>query len=237
MWKCPPERVLVAVDFGEASTGALGIAGYVASAFGAAVTVLHAERFEPPPYFTLDQIARLETERRDAQALAVDHLRRFAAAVTAYPIEPIVVDEPPAEAILHAAASGDLIVMGTHGRRGPGRWWLGSVAERVVRHAVVPVLVTRADAATGAGVFDRILLVGGAAAGGPARACVDRLAGTFGSTVVAGGPVAHCGPDAARDASLVAVAVESGARAPLAAGDPESLLAACTRPVLFIPDC
>lgn len=236
MWNCPPERVLVAVDFGEASAGAVGIAGYVASAFGAAVTALHAERFEPPPYFTLDQIARLETERRDVQALAVDHLRQFAAAITVYPIEPLVVDEPPAEAILHAAATVDLIVMGTHGRRGPGRWWLGSVAERVVRHAPVPVLVMRAGAAPPAGVFDRMLLLGEPAADGAARRCVDRLAGTFGSTILPGGPIARWQPDAARDASLVIVAVERGERGSLAAGGPEALLAACTRPVLFIPE-
>ena len=35
----------------------------------------------------------------------------------------------------------DLIVMGTHGRTGPRLWWLGSVAERVLRDTAVPVLV------------------------------------------------------------------------------------------------
>lgn len=235
LWTCPPGRVLAAIDFGEASASAIGVAGYVASAYGATLSALHAERFEAPPYFTLDQIARLEAERRDAQARAVDHLRRFAAEVTAYPIDPLVVDEPPAEAILHAAGTADLMVMGTHGRRGPGRWWLGSVAERVVRHAPVPVLVTRAGAAPAGGVFERLLLLGEAVTRGAARECVDRLAGTFGSTVTRGGPVAACGPDAARDASLVVVAIEAGDRASVAAGEPETLLAACARPVLFIP--
>lgn len=37
----------------------------------------------------------------------------------------------------------DLIVMGTHGRRGFNRWLLGSVTERVVRTADVPVLTVR----------------------------------------------------------------------------------------------
>ncbi len=59
-WQCPPKTVLVAVDFGEASARALALAGVVASAFGARLRALHAERFEPPPYFTIEQIGRLE---------------------------------------------------------------------------------------------------------------------------------------------------------------------------------
>ena len=51
----------------------------------------------------------------------------------------------PADAILHAAQEhqADLIVMGTHGRTGLAHVFLGSVAEKVVRQASCPVLVTR----------------------------------------------------------------------------------------------
>lgn len=45
-----------------------------------------------------------------------------------------------------AAWAADLIVMGTHGRRGFGRWALGSDAESVLRSASVPVLLVRAPA-------------------------------------------------------------------------------------------
>ncbi|MBI3943375.1 MAG: universal stress protein [Chloroflexi bacterium] len=41
----------------------------------------------------------------------------------------------------------DLIVMSTHGRSGVGRWLLGSVADRVLRGAAVPVLLIRAPRA------------------------------------------------------------------------------------------
>lgn len=44
-------------------------------------------------------------------------------------------------------AEADLVVMGTHGRRGVGRLWLGSDAEHVVRLSPVPVLVVRAPQA------------------------------------------------------------------------------------------
>ena len=56
------------------SARALALGAMVASAYGAALRVLHAERFEPPPYFTIDQIARLEAERRTSQAAAVAHV-------------------------------------------------------------------------------------------------------------------------------------------------------------------
>lgn len=51
----------------------------------------------------------------------------------------------PAEEILRTAAlfGADLIVMGTHGRRGLARLLVGSVAERVMREAACPVLTLR----------------------------------------------------------------------------------------------
>ncbi len=50
---------------------------------------------------------------------------------------------PVADAIIEFAhrVNGDLIAMSTHGRTGPARWVLGSVADRVVRGAGIPVLL------------------------------------------------------------------------------------------------
>jgi nucleotide-binding universal stress UspA family protein len=58
--------------------------------------------------------------------------------------EELVVDaDSPYEAILSVAdeRGADLIVMGTHGRTGHARAIIGSVADRVVRHAKVPVVL------------------------------------------------------------------------------------------------
>jgi nucleotide-binding universal stress UspA family protein len=52
---------------------------------------------------------------------------------------------PASHEIIQLARTGDVIVMATHGRGGLRRWLLGSVAEEVVRHAPVPVLLIRAD--------------------------------------------------------------------------------------------
>jgi nucleotide-binding universal stress UspA family protein len=46
--------------------------------------------------------------------------------------------------ILASVTEDDLIVMSTHGRSGVSRWFLGSVAESVVRRAPVPVMLVRA---------------------------------------------------------------------------------------------
>ncbi|MGH6768956.1 MAG: universal stress protein [Xanthobacteraceae bacterium] len=56
-----------------------------------------------------------------------------------------VKDRPPAEGIVEAAsdAGADLIVMGSHGRRGVDRLLLGSQANEVVTHSKVPVLIVR----------------------------------------------------------------------------------------------
>ncbi|MFC4359466.1 universal stress protein [Halobium salinum] len=64
-----------------------------------------------------------------------------------------IVDGSPAEAIVDyvAAEGADLVVMGTHGRRGLDRFLLGSVTERVLRTAPVPVLVVRVAESTDEG--------------------------------------------------------------------------------------
>ena len=50
-----------------------------------------------------------------------------------------------AEEIIDHAAHCDLIIMCTHGRSGLGRWVYGSIADRTLRHASVPILLVRAS--------------------------------------------------------------------------------------------
>ena len=236
LWQCPPKTVLVAVDFGDASAHALAIGGVVASAFDARLRALHAERFEPPPYFTLEQIAGLEAERRATQAAAIDHLARFAAEASGYRVESIVVDGPAVEAILNGAATADLIIAGTHGRRGPGRWWLGSVAERVVRAATIPVLVTRAAATPPFEVFERIAFVqDGSNAESAAHTCAEHLATIGGGRLIEGGPVSQCEAGVMQRASLVVMATRSDRPSSGITDSVAKVLGACQRPVLFIP--
>ena len=60
----------------------------------------------------------------------------------------VVLEASTGQAILEVASriKADLIVTGTHGRRGFSRLMLGSVAEHVVRHAACPVVTVRSAA-------------------------------------------------------------------------------------------
>ena len=51
-----------------------------------------------------------------------------------------------AEEIIDHARHCDLVIMSTHGRSGLGRWVYGSIADRTLRYATVPVLLVRAGA-------------------------------------------------------------------------------------------
>lgn len=55
----------------------------------------------------------------------------------------VVLSGNPAEEIINYAQGGgvDLIIMSTHGRSGVSRWVFGSVADKVVRHSEVPILI------------------------------------------------------------------------------------------------
>lgn len=234
-WHCPPQSVLVGVDFGEASARALALAGFIAAAFDARLRVLHAERFEPPPYFTLEQLDQLETERGAAAAAAASHLTQFAETVSGRAVEAVIADAPPVEAILDAAAAVDLIVLGTHGRRGPGRWWLGSVAERVVRAATAPVLVTRAAATPPRAVFEHVVLVSHDASDASVRECATRLAALAGGRVVPAGPLEQCDAATLGHGSLVVLGRPTQVSMWGFADSVTRALMTCDRPVLFIP--
>lgn len=54
----------------------------------------------------------------------------------------------PAAAIVNSVRAGDCIVMASHGRSGISRWYLGSVAEQVMRQSPVPVMVVRSPQAS-----------------------------------------------------------------------------------------
>lgn len=52
---------------------------------------------------------------------------------------------PTVDALQTTTQPGDLLVMATHGRGGPARWFLGSTAEAVIQRATVPMVLVRAD--------------------------------------------------------------------------------------------
>jgi nucleotide-binding universal stress UspA family protein len=83
-------------------------------------------------------MAESVTEAREYIEKIADDLEKEGMIVT-----PVVIQGRVAEEILDYATENqiDLIMMCTHGRSGPSRWALGSIADRVIRHSPVPVLI------------------------------------------------------------------------------------------------
>jgi nucleotide-binding universal stress UspA family protein len=237
MWQYPPQRVLVAVDFGQASERALRVGAAFVARHGSAVTALHAETLEVPPYFTHDQLREVERHRAQARREAQRYLEAFVNAWAPGAASSLV-DGPAVEAILAAAEGHDLLVLGTHGRRGPSRWWLGSVAERVVRESHIPVLVVRAEPEPlpGERLFARPVAVAGPEFSGDALAYAQGLAASFGGSV-AEKPVTSL-DDLRCEAGASLMAVTSGRHQGGGwFGDTaERLVRTCVLPMLFVPN-
>jgi nucleotide-binding universal stress UspA family protein len=137
------EKILVPVDFSEASRTALGHAAALSHRLGASVTALHVS----PRHASYDQLpafpAPSPIDPAQRRALEED-LRRFVTSAEGRQrsVQVIVREGDPVDEILAQAVDSDvdLIVLGTHGRRGFERWSLGSVTDRVAREADRAVL-------------------------------------------------------------------------------------------------
>lgn len=94
--------------------------------------------------YLMDQQEEMRRLQADVHAYLQGLCQRSQAAGVA--AEAVVRFGQPAEEILSYAhqAGCDLIVMSTHGRSGLGRWVYGSVADKVLRGADIPVLLVRA---------------------------------------------------------------------------------------------
>jgi universal stress protein A len=146
------ERILVPTDYSECSRAAFAFALEFAAKVAAPVDLLHV--WSAPyfgPGYGLDTAAVLVDPVSNQTIFdlirneAVSEMLRFAASVRAPPgvaVSTHVESGDPLHKILEFAKEhgSDLLVVGTHGRTGAGRWLLGSVAERLVRLAHCPVL-------------------------------------------------------------------------------------------------
>jgi nucleotide-binding universal stress UspA family protein len=137
-------NIVVATDFSELADHALDEAVELAEKFGATVTLVHS--YEIPVYGFPDGILVASSEvTAQIQLSAQKQLEEAVDRCKAHPVSivPLLRMGPPWEEINAAAreTGAGLIVIGTHGRRGIARALLGSVAERVIRTAKLPVLV------------------------------------------------------------------------------------------------
>lgn len=142
-----PKILLVPTDFSVAAEAALDHAIALASRLDAKVYVLHAYQLPVVGYPDGMLLPEADIDSRVvswAQSeLSACVARRKASGLD---LVPILKRADPRAAVLSVAeeVSADLIVMGTHGRRGIARALIGSVAESVVRTSPVPVLTVHA---------------------------------------------------------------------------------------------
>ena len=140
------KHIVLATDFSEAAGQALDYAIQLSQKLGARLTVLHfyeipAAAYSAETYISPDTFKMLEDA---ARAQLAGLMKKIQARLPQ--ADSVLKLGPPAELIAAEAQrlGADMIVMGTHGRRGLSHVFLGSVAEKTLRNARVPVLVLHA---------------------------------------------------------------------------------------------
>jgi nucleotide-binding universal stress UspA family protein len=139
----PLQRVLVPLDGSELAESALPYAAEVARRVDAEVELVRVVQYQMGAGFGLyveDPLGELEQAVREYLLEVEKQVRQEGVRVTANVLWGFA-----GTRIVDAAHAtpGTIVVMTSHGRSGPGRWVLGSIADKVVRSTDVPVLIVR----------------------------------------------------------------------------------------------
>jgi len=142
-----PKPLLVAVDFSSLTAKTVGYAVVLASGRNRKIDLLHvaqsalpahAAKHAPPEVLKAIKDEEESTARSSLASLMNDNVPAELQG------EMILKRGPPAETICAVSGDGyEMVVVSTHGRTGFQHMLIGSVAERVVRRAPIPVLVVR----------------------------------------------------------------------------------------------
>lgn len=146
-------KILIPTDGSACANHAVAEALELAKAIGAEVTFLYALE-NPLTTGTASPEALPYSAQlwEDLKAMANEALESATEAAKAAQVKATAVrvdNRAPVQAILEAETDHDLVVMGTHGRRGFNRWMFGSVAEGALRRAKRPFLLIRSDETKG----------------------------------------------------------------------------------------
>ncbi len=137
------KKILIPTDGSEYTKAAIAQGLQLAKLMDAEVTALYVVDQTSFVNFPMDSTvvsiySLLEKEGKDA----VDYVLREGEKM-GVKVKAVVEEGSPVKKIVDASKDHDIVVMGTLGRTGISKLLLGSVAERVVRYAVCPVLVVR----------------------------------------------------------------------------------------------
>lgn len=136
-------KLLLATDLSAASAAATDQAFELAARLGAPlliVSVIDPGQLRLSGGRSGQRIDQVRAQREEVVQDLVERGRHVGVTVSF-----LIWQGDPGEAIVEAATAerADLIVVGSHGRSGVGRFLIGSVSDYVVRHAPCPVLVVR----------------------------------------------------------------------------------------------
>jgi universal stress protein A len=136
------KRILVPIDFSEQSQKALHYAISFAKQFNAEIFLLHVVETVPTPEVAIAESGVLNFRLRDEAKRELSDWRKE---VPHAAVKTAIYAGIPFREIVRAADehNTDLIILGTQGRTGLSHLFIGSTAERVVRHAPCPVMVVR----------------------------------------------------------------------------------------------
>lgn len=142
MAQTPLETLLIATDGSTGGEKAVRVGLELARRLGAEVEFVNAVEHgeEPADAHLATGLTLLHDLDRHRGKLALEQATGLAEEAG---VRSRALQRPghPEQVILERAGEADLVVMGTHGRGGPGRWVLGSVAEAVLARSPKPVLV------------------------------------------------------------------------------------------------
>lgn len=141
-----PRIILVPTDFSEDADHALAHAAELAAQLDATIHLVHAVTVPAMgvPELALAYAATTMESRTVEAQTALDALvERYSGRVSMAPVRIEIGDARDVIDRVAELIEADLIVMGTHGRRGVRRALMGSIAESVVRSAPCPVLTVR----------------------------------------------------------------------------------------------
>jgi nucleotide-binding universal stress UspA family protein len=140
------ERILLTLDGSTLAEQAVPHAVLHAQCFGAELILLKV--LVPLPRDRRVSQAAIERAEKVTEDLAREYLESIAAPIReqGIPVQVATVNGSPYEEIVRFAEENQvtLLVMSTRGHSGISRWLLGSVADRVVRGATVPLLLVQA---------------------------------------------------------------------------------------------
>jgi nucleotide-binding universal stress UspA family protein len=135
--------ILVPLDGSEFGEHALPMAAELAHRAGATIHLVHVHESDRLAGVALHDL--LDQHMRDTERVYLDEVAQRVRAAVPIAVETALIDGPVPATLREYTATHlvSLVVMSTHGRGALGRFWLGSVADELMRELPVPVLLIR----------------------------------------------------------------------------------------------